>query len=74
MSQPLVNFADLGPPVTNTALSDALAAFAAVTSDTTIGAAGGGGGAVKRGPGAVVVVLAKGLWVAACRSIPTMQL
>jgi hypothetical protein len=44
VSQPLVNFADLGPPVTNTALSDALAAFAAVTGDTTIGAAGGGGG------------------------------
>jgi hypothetical protein len=31
-----------------------------------------GRGAVKRGPGAVVLV--KGLWVAACRSIPTMQL
>ena len=74
VSQPLVNFADLGPPVTNTALSDALAAFAAVTGDTTIGAAGGGGGAVKQGPGAVVVVLVKGLWVAACRSILTMQL
>jgi hypothetical protein len=44
VSQPLVNFADLGPPVTNTALSDAAAAFAAVTGDTTIGAAGGGGG------------------------------
>jgi hypothetical protein len=44
VSQPLVNFADLGPPVTNTALSDALAAFAAATGDTTIGAAGGGGG------------------------------
>jgi hypothetical protein len=73
VSQPLVNFADLGPPVTNTALSDAAAAFAAVTGDTTIGAAGGGGG-VKQGPGAVEVVLVKELWVVACRSIPTTQL
>ena len=51
VSQPLVNFADLGPPVTNTALSDALAAFAAVTGDTTIGAAGGGGGGGETGTG-----------------------
>ena len=51
VSQPLVNFADLGPPMTNTALSDAAAAFAAVTGDTTIGAAGGGGGGGETGTG-----------------------
>jgi hypothetical protein len=37
--------------VTNTALSDAAAAFAAVTGDTTIGAAGGGGGGGETGTG-----------------------
>src|SRR5580692_4036264 len=51
VSQPLVNFADLGPPVTNTALSEAQAAFAAGSGDTTIGAAGGGGGGGETGTG-----------------------
>jgi FecR protein len=48
MSQPLMNFADLGAPVTNLAFADAQNAFAAVTGSTSIGAtggaAGGGGG------------------------------
>jgi hypothetical protein len=43
-NQPIVNFADLGPPVTNTQLADALSSFSAIAGDTTIGAAGGGGG------------------------------
>lgn len=42
--QPLVNFADLGPPVTNTQLAGALDAFSAVTGNSSVGAAGGGGG------------------------------
>jgi hypothetical protein len=44
MSQPLMNFADLGAPVTNLAFADAQNAFAAVTGSTSIGATGGAGG------------------------------
>jgi hypothetical protein len=43
-SQPLVNFADLGPPITNTSYADALDAFSAVTGGVGTGATGGGGG------------------------------
>lgn len=49
--QPLVNFADLGPPVTNTQLADALDAFSAVTGNSSLGAAGGGGGEGGSGSG-----------------------
>ena len=44
MSQPLMNFADLGAPVTNLAFADAQNAFAAVTGSTSIRATGGAGG------------------------------
>jgi hypothetical protein len=44
IGEPLVNFAALGPPTTNTALADAFAAFNAVAGGTATGAAGGGGG------------------------------
>jgi hypothetical protein len=44
MSQPLMNFADLGAPVTNLAFADVQNAFAAVTGSTSIGGAGGRGG------------------------------
>jgi FecR protein len=44
LNQPLVNFADLGAPVTNSAFADAQSAFAAVTGNSTIGANGGPGG------------------------------
>jgi FecR protein len=43
-SQPLVNFADLGPPITNTSYADALDAFTAVTGGVSTGATGAGGG------------------------------
>lgn len=43
-NQPLVNFADLGAPVTNTSFASAENAFAAVTGSTGIGATGGAGG------------------------------
>ena len=43
-NDPIVNFADLGPPVTNTQLADALSSFSAVTGNSSIGATGGGGG------------------------------
>ena len=48
-NQPIINFADLGPPVTNTQLADALSAFSAVTGNTSIGAAGGVGGGAEQG-------------------------
>jgi hypothetical protein len=48
-NQPIVNFADLGPPVTNTQLADALSSFSAVAGDTAIGATGGGGGGGESG-------------------------
>ena len=38
ISQPLVNFADLGAPVTNTSFADAQNAFASVTGNSSIGA------------------------------------
>jgi hypothetical protein len=43
-SDPIVNFADLGPPITNTSFADALNAFAAVTGGVSTGATGAGGG------------------------------
>jgi hypothetical protein len=46
--QPIVNFADMGPPVTNTQFADALFSFSAATANSGIGAGngsnGGGGG------------------------------
>jgi hypothetical protein len=54
-SQPLVNFADLGPPITNVSYADALDAFSAVTGGVGTGATGagggGGGGGGVGGPG-----------------------
>lgn len=54
-NQPIVNFADLGPPTTSTSFADARAAFDAVTADAAIGAAGagglGGGGGGTGSPG-----------------------
>jgi uncharacterized membrane protein YgcG len=44
MSEPLVNFADLGAPVTNTSFADAQDAFSNVTGNSAIGATGGAGG------------------------------
>ena len=44
MSQPLVNFADLGPPLTNLSFADALDAFSAVTGNMGLGATSPGGG------------------------------
>ena len=44
-SQPLVNFADLGPALTNLSFADALDAFSAVTGNMGLGATGPGGGA-----------------------------
>jgi hypothetical protein len=44
MSEPLVNFADLGAPVTNTSFADAQDAFSNVTGNSGIGSAGGAGG------------------------------
>jgi uncharacterized membrane protein YgcG len=44
MSEPLVNFADLGAPVTNTSFADAQDAFSNVTGNSGIGATGGAGG------------------------------
>jgi hypothetical protein len=43
-SDPIVNFADLGPAITNSSFADALDAFSAVTGGVSTGAAGGGGG------------------------------
>lgn len=56
VGEPLVNFADLGPPTTNTALADALDAFNAVTGGTATaatGGAGGGGGGTGGGGGSI---------------------
>ena len=50
-AQPLMNFADLGSPVTNLALADAPAAFAAATGNSGIGATGGGDGGGGGGGG-----------------------
>lgn len=44
MSEPLVNFAALGAPVTNTSFADAQDAFSNVTGNSGIGATGGAGG------------------------------
>jgi hypothetical protein len=52
-SQPLVNFADLGPPITNTSYADALDAFTAVTGGVSTGATGAGGGGGGGGGGSV---------------------
>lgn len=50
-NQPIVNFADLGPPVTNTQLADALSSFSAVTGNSSIGAGSNGGGGGGEGGG-----------------------
>jgi FecR protein len=50
-NQPLVNFADLGSPVTSISFADALATFAAVTGNSAIGATGVGGGGAGGGVG-----------------------
>jgi FecR protein len=47
----LVDFADLGDPVTNVSLADALSAFGAVTGNIATGAVGGGGGGGGGGDG-----------------------
>jgi hypothetical protein len=47
--QPLVNFADLGAPVTNSAFADAENAFAAATGNSSIGASDGAGGGADGG-------------------------
>jgi hypothetical protein len=43
-ANPIVNFADLGPAITNVSYADALDAFTAVTGGVSTGAAGPGGG------------------------------
>jgi hypothetical protein len=43
-ADPIVNFADLGPAITNTSFADALNAFSAVTGGVSTGATGAGGG------------------------------
>jgi hypothetical protein len=48
-SQPLVNFADLGAPVTNNAFADAQNAFAEATGSSGIGASGGSEGGAGGG-------------------------
>ncbi len=50
-SDPIVNFADLGPPITNTSFADALNAFSAVTGGQGTGATGAGGGGGGGGGG-----------------------
>jgi uncharacterized membrane protein YgcG len=50
-SDPIVNFADLGPPITNTSFADALNAFSAVTGGVSTGATGAGGGGGGGGVG-----------------------
>jgi hypothetical protein len=50
-NQPIVDFADLGPPVTNLSFADALDAFSAVTGNTATGATGGAGGVGGGGGG-----------------------
>ena len=52
-SQPIVNFADLGPPITNVSYADALDAFTAVTGGVSTGATGAGGGGGGGGGGSV---------------------
>ena len=52
-SQPIVNFADLGPPITNISYADALDAFTAVTGGVSTGATGAGGGGGGGGGGSV---------------------
>ena len=58
-SQPIANFADLGPPITNVSYADALDAFSAVTGGVSTGATGAGGEVV------VVVVAGGGVTSAA---------
>jgi hypothetical protein len=50
---PLVDFADLGPPLTNLSYADALDAFTAVTGGVDTGATGAGGGGGGGGGGPV---------------------
>ena len=50
MSEPLVNFADLGAPVTNTSFADAQDAFSSVTGNSSIGSTGVGGGGGGEAP------------------------
>jgi hypothetical protein len=52
-STPIVNFADLGPPLTNISYADALDAFTAVTGGISTGATGAGGGGGGGGGGSV---------------------
>jgi hypothetical protein len=59
-SQPLVNFAELGPPVTNLSFADALAAFSAVTGDVGTASTGGGGGGGAGGGGGSVAAFGGG--------------
>jgi hypothetical protein len=62
-SQPIVNFADLGPPVTNLSFADALDAFSAVTGNVgtgTAGGVGGGGGGAGGGGGGSVTAFSGG--------------
>jgi hypothetical protein len=59
-SQPLVNFADLGPPITNVSYADALDAFSAVTGGVSTGATGAGGGGGGGGGGGPVTPGATG--------------
>ena len=51
VADPIVNFADLGPALTNLSYADALDAFAAVTGGVSTGATGSGGGGGGGGGG-----------------------
>ena len=51
VNQPLVNFADLGKPVTNISVADALAAFSSVTGSQSTGSTGSNGGGGGGGGG-----------------------
>jgi FecR protein len=57
-SQPIANFADLGPPITNVSYADALDAFSAVTGGVSTGATGAGGGGGGGGGGGVTSAVA----------------
>jgi FecR protein len=59
-SQPLVNFADLGPPLTNVSYADALDAFTAVTGGVGTGATGAGGGGGGGGGGSITAAATGG--------------
>jgi hypothetical protein len=59
-SQPIVNFADLGPPITNVSYADALDAFTAVTGGVSTGATGTGGGGGGGGGGSITAAATGG--------------